>query len=106
MIRTAAIATFAPVLIPVRGAAAPWGASEGVATDGESAGAFDEFAVTAGVPAVGTPVVEAPHLPQNFTVSFRLEPQFLQNVLMVISTLLKGCSPDGRAGWRVAKMNG
>jgi hypothetical protein len=89
MIKIAAIATFAAVLIPFEGAVAPWGADEGVAV-AEATGAFKELAAAAGIPGVGAPDVEVPHLPQNCTLSLRLDPQFLQNVLMVVSINLRG----------------
>jgi hypothetical protein len=106
MITMAAIATLAAVLIPFGEAAAPWAAGVGVGVAAGAVGAFDEFAEAAGVFAIGAPVAGVPHFPQNCTVSFRLAPQFLQNVLIVISTLLRGCLPDGRSDCRAAKMNG
>src|SRR5580704_11217922 len=89
MITMAAIATLAAVLNPFAGAGAPWGAGEGVAGAADVAGAFDEPAGVAEVFGIGAPVVGVPHLPQNRTVSSRLDPQFLQNVLMIVSVVFE-----------------
>jgi hypothetical protein len=83
MITTAAIATFAPVLMPF-GEAAP--AAE-IGTGGAAEGAADWLWL-------GAPVVDVPHLPQNWAVSPKLAPQFLQNLLIVRLRKLQSYPPD------------
>jgi hypothetical protein len=111
MITTAAIAILAPVLNPFEPAAAPPAtcplAAGPLAAGIEEAAAFGALEAAGGfvgTPWTGAPAVGVPHLPQNLTVSLTLVPQFLQNVLMVISVNSKDSPQMRLSGENATKM--